>query len=175
MTDIEPTPPMSPKRRFLAGILGGRTDIMPVGSPTSVATVEQMDLMEAQFPFVHLVAAGMARLAAGAYEILGYDAIMPVFSVSQEAAALGCDVDWGSKEDMPVARNHPFAEPEDIRQLAQSIAAHGLLQPIVVVMNPSDGMYDIVAGHLRFDACKHLGWKTVPAVVREAGKPAASG
>jgi len=107
--------PMSAKRRFLAGILGGRTDRIPVGSPTSVATVEQMEMTGAAFPDVHLDAAKMARLAAGAYEILGYDAIMPVFSVSQESAALGCAVNWGELDMMPVATNHPFAEPEQIR------------------------------------------------------------
>ena len=94
----------------------------------------------------------------------------------EEAATKDADVE--QIRQIPVERvrsERDPAEPEDIRQLAQSIAAHGLLQPIVVVMNPRDGMYDIVAGHLRFDACKHLGWKTVPAVVREAGKPAGSG
>jgi MtaA/CmuA family methyltransferase len=106
---------MSPKRRFLAGMLGGRVDRIPVGSPTSVATVDQMPLMEACFPEVHLDGAKMARLAAGAYELLGYDAIMPIFSVQQEAAALGCEVNWGSLDSMPVERNHPWAEPEQVR------------------------------------------------------------
>ncbi len=106
--------PMSPKRRFLAGIMGGRVDRVSVGSPTSVATVEQMEMTGAFFPDVHLDAAKMARLAAGAYEILGYDAIMPVFSVSQEAAALGCNVDWGGLDMMPIARDHPFDEAEQV-------------------------------------------------------------
>jgi len=106
--------PMTPKRRFLAGVLGGRVDRIPVGSPTSVATVEQMEQTGAFFPDVHLDAAKMARLAAGAYEILGYDAIMPVFSVVQEAAALGCTINWGAPDMMPVATDHPFAEPEQI-------------------------------------------------------------
>lgn len=105
---------MSPKRRFLAGIMGGRVDRVSVGSPTSVATVEQMEMTGASFPDVHLDAAKMARLAAGAYEILGYDAIMPVFSVAQESAALGCNVDWGGIDMMPIARDHPFAEPEQV-------------------------------------------------------------
>jgi len=107
--------PMSPKRRFLAGLLGGRVDRTPVGSPTSVATVEQMELTSAYFPDVHLDATKMARLAAGAYEILGYDAIMPVFSVIQESAALGCDIDWGAAADMPTARNTLWEESEEVR------------------------------------------------------------
>ena len=105
---------MTPKRRFLAGVLGGRVDRTPVGSPTSVATVEQMKLLDAYFPAAHLDAVTMARLAAGAYEILGYDAIMPVFSVVQEAAALGCEMDWGAVDSMPNALTAPWQEPDDV-------------------------------------------------------------
>jgi small-conductance mechanosensitive channel len=56
-----------------------------------------------------------------------------------------------------------------INQLAQSIAAQGLLQAIVLVKGPHEDLYDIAAGHLRLEACKRLGWKTIPAVVREIG------
>jgi MtaA/CmuA family methyltransferase len=105
---------MTPKRRFLAGILGGRVDRTPVGNPVSVATVEQMELTGAYFPEVHQDAVKMARLAAGAFEILGYDAIMPVFSIDQEAAALGAEVDWGAVDSMPVARTHPWQEPQQV-------------------------------------------------------------
>lgn len=106
---------MSGRRRFLSALFGGRVDRVAVGSPTSVATVDQMEMTGAWFPAVHHDAAAMARLAAGACDILGYDAIMPVFSVAQESAALGCDIDWGGPDMMPVARNHPFAEPEQVR------------------------------------------------------------
>ena len=106
---------MTPKERFLAGILGKPVDRTPVGSPTSVATVEQMVLTGAFFPTVHLDGLAMARLGAGAYEILGYDAIMPVFSVTQEAAALGCEVDWGTIDSMPVVRTHPWSDPDRVR------------------------------------------------------------
>ena len=105
---------MTPKRRFLSGLLGGRTDRPSVASVTSVATVEQMEITGAFFPDVHLDGVKMARLAAGAYEILGYDAIMPYFSVQAEAAALGCEVDWGDKENMPVERTHPWGAPEEV-------------------------------------------------------------
>ena len=105
---------MSPKERFLAGIRGGVTDRTPVASPTSVATVEQMERTGAWFPAAHLHGSEMARLAAGAHEILGYDAIMPVFSVVQEAAALGCEIDWGTVDAMPVVRTHPYQEPAHI-------------------------------------------------------------
>jgi methylthiol:coenzyme M methyltransferase len=115
---------MTPKRRFLSALFGGRVDCVAVGSPTSVATIECMETAGASFPAVHLSGDGMARLAATAHTVLHYDCIMPVFSVQQEAAALGCVVDWGSRDTMPVATSSPWASPEDVR-----IPADFLLRP----------------------------------------------
>ena len=112
---MQATYPLTPKRRFLAGILGGRVDCTPIGSVTSVANVEQMEITGAYFPDVHLDGEKMARLAAGAHTLLGYDAIMPYFSVQAEADALGCAVDWGDRTNMPVEQKHPWAEPNQVR------------------------------------------------------------
>lgn len=103
------------KGLFLSAVSGKRPARVPVGSPTSVATVEQMERMDARFPEAHLNGEKMARLAAGAYEILGYQAIMPVFSVIQEAAGIGCEIDWGGEDQMPTVRAHPFPDPESVR------------------------------------------------------------
>jgi len=106
-------PCMSPKRRFLTAMLGGSPDRLPVGNVVSVATVDQMRTVDAWFPEAHFNPQSMARLAATGYEILGYDTIMPVFSVTQEAAALGCVVNWGDPETMPTVRSHPFSQTSD--------------------------------------------------------------
>jgi [methyl-Co(III) methanol-specific corrinoid protein]:coenzyme M methyltransferase len=78
-----------------------------------VATIDQMQLVDAWFPEAHADPEGMARLAAAAQTFLGYDTVMPVFSVTQEAAALGCEVDWGKADQMPTVRSHPFAHVDD--------------------------------------------------------------
>ncbi|MHB1294998.1 MAG: MtaA/CmuA family methyltransferase [Anaerolineae bacterium] len=114
---------MSPKRRFLAGLFGGRVDRAPVGSPTSVATLELMAATGAAFPEAHTDAEIMARLAAGGYTVLGYDCIMPVFSVVQEAAALGCAVDWGTLDRMPTVRSHPWQRAADVH-VPQDLLEH---------------------------------------------------
>ena len=62
---------MTPKRRFPAGVLGGRMDRPGVGSVTSVGNIDQMEMTGAFFPDVHSDGRGMACLAAGAFEILG--------------------------------------------------------------------------------------------------------
>jgi MtaA/CmuA family methyltransferase len=68
----------------------------------------------AYFPAAHLDAGKMAALASTAYTVLGYDCIMPVFSVHQESAALGCAVEWGEVNTMPVATSHPWSSPDEV-------------------------------------------------------------
>ncbi len=110
------TQKLSPKRRFLSGLFGGRRgDRPPVGNPTSIVTLELMEKTGIFFPQAHLEPGPMAELAAAGHEILGFDAIMPEFSVQQEAAALGCEMDWGSPSMMPDAKTHPFQRVEDLR------------------------------------------------------------
>ncbi len=57
-----------------------------------------------------------------------------------------------------------FAE-EDLQDLAESIRAQGVIQPIVVT--EEDGHYAIIAGERRWRAAKLAGLKTVPVAVRE--------
>jgi [methyl-Co(III) methanol-specific corrinoid protein]:coenzyme M methyltransferase len=104
---------MSPKRRFLAAMMGGPVDRIPVGNVVSIVTLELMEKAGAWFPRAHLDAEEMARLAAVGHTVLSYDTVMPIFSVTQEAAALGCEVNWGHPEMMPGVRSHPFAETDD--------------------------------------------------------------
>jgi ParB family chromosome partitioning protein len=55
---------------------------------------------------------------------------------------------------------------ESLEELADSIRAQGLVQPIVV--RPiSDGHYEIIAGERRWRASKLVGLETIPALVRD--------
>ncbi|MBU4198345.1 MAG: mechanosensitive ion channel [Verrucomicrobia bacterium] len=53
---------------------------------------------------------------------------------------------------------------QQVKEMAARIAKMGLLQAIVVERR-LNGAYEVVAGHLRLQACKTLGWKTVPAII----------
>lgn len=53
----------------------------------------------------------------------------------------------------------------ELEQLANSIRAHGVLQPIVV--SRRDSGYELVAGHRRVLASRLAGKTSIPAVVRE--------
>jgi [methyl-Co(III) methanol-specific corrinoid protein]:coenzyme M methyltransferase len=99
----------------MTALLSGRAERVPVGNVVSVATTELMATAGAWFPDAHLDAGSMTRLAAAGHEVLDYDTVMPVFSVTQEAAALGCRVDWGGPTMMPTVRSHPFAVTDAMR------------------------------------------------------------
>jgi len=53
-----------------------------------------------------------------------------------------------------------------LAELASSIEASGLLQPVVV--RPRNGKYELIAGERRWRAVQRLGWSKIPAVIKEA-------
>lgn len=57
--------------------------------------------------------------------------------------------------------------PEDLEDLVNSVKQHGLLQPLVVV-ETSNGRYQLIAGERRLRAAKAAGLASVPVVVRTA-------
>lgn len=57
-------------------------------------------------------------------------------------------------------------EPESLNELSESIAQHGVLQPLVVRPILGGG-YEIVAGERRFRASRMAGLTEVPVVIRE--------
>ncbi|MBO5024365.1 MAG: ParB/RepB/Spo0J family partition protein [Clostridia bacterium] len=57
-------------------------------------------------------------------------------------------------------------ENEPLEALAESIAQHGIIQPIVV--RPRDGMYMIVTGERRWRAARMAGLSEVPVMIIEA-------
>ena len=56
-----------------------------------------------------------------------------------------------------------------LRELSQSIAAHGVLQPVVVRPMPTGG-YQLIVGERRLRAARLAGVEKIPAIVREAGE-----
>ncbi len=74
--------------------------------------------------------------------------------------------------ELPLAQIRPnpdqprkVFDEDDLAELADSVAACGLLQPLVV--RPVEDGYQIVAGERRYQASKRAGLVVVPALVRE--------
>lgn len=64
-----------------------------------------------------------------------------------------------------VDRAGAFGDSYDVEQLVRSIETLDLLRPIVLKENPDLSRYEILAGNLCFEACRKLGWKSVPTLV----------
>ncbi|HWI21217.1 MAG TPA: MtaA/CmuA family methyltransferase [Baekduia sp.] len=110
------TATMTSRERVLAALAGEPVDQTPVINPTSVATVELMDLVDAPFPDANREPELMARLAATGHTELGFDAVMPVFSIIQESASMGAKMQWEQKDNWPTVKmTQPiYSRPEDI-------------------------------------------------------------
>jgi len=77
-----------------------------------------------------------------------------------------------SAVEIPIARISPNPyqprkrfNPDDLASLRASIAAHGVLQPILVSETP--GGYQLVAGERRLRAAQAAGLERIPAVIRQ--------
>jgi ParB family chromosome partitioning protein len=99
------------------------------------------------------------RLGRGLEALLG--------AVSREQAEAS-----GSLRELPIGNVLPnpyqprtHVDEGALVELAASIEASGLLQPIVV--RPRNGKFELIAGERRWRAIQRLGWAKIPAVVRE--------
>ncbi len=99
------------------------------------------------------------RLGRGLEALLG-----PVNREQAEAS--------GALQELPLSsvRPNPYQPRTDIdetalAELAASIEASGLLQPVIV--RPRGGGYELIAGERRWRAVGRLGWPRIPAVVKE--------
>ena len=58
-------------------------------------------------------------------------------------------------------------DEKTLKELAESIKANGVIEPIIVRRNGSAETYEIIAGERRFRAAVRAGLVTIPAVVRD--------
>ena len=66
-------------------------------------------------------------------------------------------------------KNQPrkYFDMESLSDLASSISAHGILQPIIA-RDLKNGSYEIIAGERRWRAAKKAGLKTIPVIEKDA-------
>ncbi len=94
------TQEMTPTRRALAAVLGGRTDYVPPANPLAQTTKDLMEFCGATWPKAHRDPVMMADLTAAPYEVCGIETARPQFDISLKAEVLGCRLDW-NKPDRP--------------------------------------------------------------------------
>jgi ParB family chromosome partitioning protein len=91
----------------------------------------------------------------------GLDALIPSLSVSDDDKVV--DIPLTQLRANPYQPRKTFEE-DAIKELAESIRQHGVIQPIIV-RSVLKG-YEIIAGERRFRASQYCGNTTIPAVVR---------
>lgn len=136
---------MTPRDVFLAKIRRRTAPRIATGSATSIVTADLMDRAGAAFPEAHLDPETMARLAAAGHTILGFDNVMPLFSVWQESAALGCEVDWGNRLQMPDGRPLCASIDTAIRIPGNWLAQPGCTVPLAALRRLRQEFGDHVA------------------------------
>ena len=116
---------MTGRQRVLAALAGEPVDHTPVCNPTSVTTVELMDMVDATFPEANRNGELMARLAATSYTELGFDSIMPVFTIIQDSSALGCKIQWEQKDNWPTVKmSEPIWQDADEIRIPPDFLTH---------------------------------------------------
>jgi ParB family chromosome partitioning protein len=99
----------------------------------------------------------------------GLDALIPG---DESFVAPGTPVvEVGTGDILPNPRQ-PRSSPQDsgLDELAESIAEHGVLQPLVVLPKDNQGNYVLIAGERRLEASKLAGLKTVPVIIRDTNE-----
>jgi ParB family transcriptional regulator, chromosome partitioning protein len=108
---------------------------------------------------------GATRLPAVSLDPAGPDTVVP--QTGERIARLPL-------EQIQRGRYQPRRDfdPDLLRELADSIAVQGVIQPIVVRQLESD-RYEIIAGERRWRASQQAGIADIPVVIREVDEPTA--
>ena len=103
----------SPRERFLAALSGVKPDRTPVAHVSALTSVENQTATGCSMPSAHTDPESLVRLSAANHEFLGFDAVSFIINYFTEPAALGCEMDWGAPNKLPMYLTHPWSEPED--------------------------------------------------------------
>lgn len=109
------------------------------------------------------------RLGRGLEALLGSHASGPPLPSADPAKSSPVDLPL-RQIPIPQIRPNPFQprkefREEELAQLQASLSANGLLQPVTV--RPVGSHFELIAGERRLRAATNLGWKEIPAVVRD--------
>jgi ParB family chromosome partitioning protein len=104
----------------------------------------------------------------------GLEALLAVRPVDGEPRSARVEAPRSALRSLPIGQIKPnplqprkeFVEA-DLRDLESSIRANGLLQPVTVRADANGKDFFLIAGERRFRAVQRLGWREIPAIVRE--------
>src|SRR3989344_1849784 len=137
-------------------------------NPQPNITIQSLDSMQVATPLGYPApnssdASNQSNLSNQSYQ--SNIAIAPVVSekISYEDAVIQ-EIDITKISPNPFQPRKSF-EPAALKELADSIKEHGVIQPLVVTKTPTG--YELVVGERRFRASILAGLLTVPAIIKE--------
>lgn len=96
----------------------------------------------------------------------GLDALIPA---GQQEQALSAVVEISIDNIRPNPRQpRTQFDADELGELADSIKAHGIIQPLIVTQIQNSEVYTLIAGERRLQAARQAGLVSVPVLVREA-------
>ncbi len=109
----------------------------------------------------------------------GLDSLLP--RVPAASAPAAADTEGGKPREIPLDQidRNPFqtrsrVNEEQLKELAASIAANGVVQP-VLVRPQANGRFQLIAGERRWLASQLAGRPTIPAILRQVSDEQAMG
>ncbi len=124
---------MNAREIFLAALKRQPTPRPATGSATSMVTTDLMETVGVSFPEAHIDTGAMVSLAETSYTILGFDNVMPLFSVWHESEALGCEVNWGDPGHMPDSRGALYKIDDEIKIPGDLLKRRGCRVPLEAI------------------------------------------
>lgn len=115
-----------------------------------IKSVQQTRFVDLAIPFIYSYRSGLAEM----------DRKDDLESIHREQLNV-VEIEIAKIHETPL--NH---KQDAVNQLARTISVAGLRQPVVLRKQTGTDKYEITSGHLRVAACKKLGWKTIPATIR---------
>ena len=138
---------MNKRDRVLRALLRETVDRPSVLCVNSTATQQQAKALQVPWPLFHQKSEEMAKMARGAYEILGFDAVRLPFCQTIEAEALGCEVIY--KGFIP-RNGEAIYQIDDSPQFPEDFLKRGripeLLEAVQLLKQYVDGEALVLAG-----------------------------
>jgi ParB family chromosome partitioning protein len=97
----------------------------------------------------------------------GLDALIPAGERAASAGGGILQLPVDSLRPNPRQPRHQI-DPDELKDLTESIRAHGVLQPLLVTADGAD--YVLIAGQRRLQAARLAGLEFVPAILRQASE-----
>jgi ParB family chromosome partitioning protein len=96
----------------------------------------------------------------------GLDALIPTGDVPSPSTGGVLHISLDNISPNPRQPRVNF-DPDQLRELADSIVEHGVLQPLIVTPGPEGKGYQLIVGERRWQAARLAGLATIPAIVRD--------